>query len=117
MDWLRWVGFADARRVDNERPEGISGTGVRASVTFDSLPLGPSRLASLHRWADLHGACVVAFSFAGWTPDTYEIAGQLDIALLRYTFAGNIEADNPQARSLVAHRRQAPRREPERKRH
>lgn len=117
MDWLRWVGFADARRVGGERPEGISGTGVRASVTFDSLPLGASRLASVHRWADLHGACAIAFSFAGWTPDTYEIAERLDVALLRYTFAGNIEADNVQARSLVANRRPAPRREPERKGH
>ncbi|MGV9799837.1 hypothetical protein ACWDTP_17495 [Mycobacterium sp. NPDC003449] len=117
VEWLRWAGFSDAHRLGDDLPEGISGTGVRAVATFDPLPMDRSSLISVHRWADQHEARAVSFSFAGWTSDSFEMAEELEIALLRYTFAGTIEPDNVEARRLAAGARRPARPAPDRKTH
>lgn len=104
VEWLRWVGFRDARRLADATPEGIAGTDVRAVAAFDPLPLEPSDLAALSRWATRHGAAAISFAFAGWTTDAYELAERLDVALVRFTFAGNVEASNAASCNLVAAR-------------
>ncbi|AWT54184.1 hypothetical protein [Mycolicibacterium smegmatis] len=113
VDWLRWVGFPDAARLGETAPQGIAGTAVRALALFDPLPATRDHLEALRRWAAAHDAEPVSFSFAGWTPDTFDLAAELSIPLVRFTFAGNIEPNNAAAQRLLP---RSPSRDTDRKR-
>ncbi len=101
VQWLQCVGISDARRLGSTLSKGISGKSLRATVVFDPLPIEPHELIMLHRWADYFDSQPVSFSFAGWTPDSYQVAAKLNIALARFTFAGHVEPDNDAAALLA----------------
>lgn len=101
VDWMRWVGVSDARRVDTEQPLGIVGSPLSAGVYFDPLPMELGTLEELHLWASEKRSSAACFTFAGWTRAAHEFAEAFRIPLVRFTFAGHLEPTNAAAASLV----------------
>lgn len=95
VEWLRWIGVEDAVRLDELHAVGVRGSGTRAEVSFDPLPMERDALARVVDHFRADGAdLVVSFTFAGWTPLAYAWANEQKVALVRFTFAGHLDPSN-----------------------
>ena len=102
VEWLRWIGIADAARLDDLRALGVRGGGARADVSFDPLPMEQKTLVRIidHFRAD-DAALVASFTFAGWTPEAFAWADEQGVPLVRFTFAGHLDPSNLAAKALL----------------
>jgi len=100
LDWLRWVGFGRARRLDVTSAAGIRAEGLYAFASFDPLPLERSMLEdSLGPWRG-ETVQLASFAFAGWSAEAIDWADRHGVALIRFTFAGDLDPSNARAREL-----------------
>lgn len=100
LDWVRWVGFDRARRLDATSAAGIRAAGLYAFASFDPLPLERSTLEdNLAPWLE-ETIQLASFAFAGWSAEAIDWADRHGVALIRFTFAGDLDPSNPRARQL-----------------
>lgn len=104
-EWMRWFGFADAYATQASRDGGIdvdSSTAV-AQVKMQRTPVGRPVLQQLSGVAQVMGKQALCFSLMHYTRDAEQWAGRTGIALFRFNEAGEAEAINDLARTLLAH--------------
>lgn len=113
-EWVRWLGWAHAKRTPATADGGIDVLGrnarstskVAAQVKFEALPTGRPILQGLYGAGHGEGADTwLFFSSAGYTAQAQEWAGKVGMALFRFTLDGGIEGINPRARELLQHPR------------
>lgn len=106
-EWVRWLGWVDARTtpVGADRGIDVIGSDVVAQVKFEAVKTGRPTLQALYGAGIAHGARqFLFFSSAGYTEQASDWTNGLGIALFRFTLDGSIEPANEDARRLFDER-------------
>jgi hypothetical protein len=102
-EWLRWMGFDDARLTRNGADGGIDvrGSRVVAQVKAESVPSGPERIRALFGVAAHENRQAAFFSWAGYTRQATIEARHMGVSLFTLDRLGRAVPLNEWARSLM----------------
>ncbi|MEU1486315.1 restriction endonuclease [Streptomyces sp. NPDC005752] len=103
VDWMRYLGFADAVATPVGADEGIDVISERglAQVKMEGRPTSRPTVQQLHGVATAKEREALFFSLGGYTVPASAWASQHGIALFRYDHQGTPEAVNPPALRLM----------------
>lgn len=109
-DWMRVLGFSDARLTQTGQDAGIDirAHGAVAQVKFEARDVGRPYLQKLvgARGRDI-GARMLFFTGAYYTAQAVQYANEMNIALFHYSIDGRLSPSNDAANELVREAKRA----------
>jgi hypothetical protein len=102
-EWMRWLGYADARRTPKGRDGGIDVVAAQAvaQVKAQMVKAGRPAMQQLIGVASRHHKQGFFFSLAGHTPEAVECGIEANVALFAFDLSGAATAVNLTARTLM----------------
>lgn len=102
-EWMRWLGFADARVTPPGADGGVDVTsaGALAQVKAHMAPVGRPDLQGLFGVAAAERKRPLFFSLTGYTREALDWAGHVSLPLFRFDPTGGLEAANASGAELL----------------
>lgn len=104
VEWVRWLGFARARRTPSGADGGldIDGHGVFGQVKFHGRAIAPNLIQQLFGARGRREGEMFFFSNSGYTKAALDCADDLEVGCFQYSPTdGNISPCNTYARKLM----------------